>query len=138
MAVISTSASHLNGRRAQQPHRPPPILEFWSVLYVMEVLQEQDIDLRLPEEAVPIEGTREEQEEEVGHSFHVSGKIEEEDDDSSEEWVRDQHELDCPLCRALLFDPITTSCGHNFCRSCIVRYVHLPSSAPSFFHQFFF
>jgi hypothetical protein len=100
----------------------------------MEVLQEQDIDLRLPEEAVPIEGTRAEQEEEVGHGLHVSGKTaeeEEEDDDSSEEWVRDQHELDCPLCRALLFDPITTSCGHNFCRSCIVRYVHLPSSAPS-------
>ncbi len=92
-------------------------------------LQEQDIDLRLPEEAVPIEGTREE---EVGQGYHMSGETEEdEEDDSSEEWVRDQHELDCPLCRALLFDPITTSCGHNFCRSCIVRYVHLPSSAPS-------
>lgn len=108
---------------------------------MMEVLQEQDIDLRLPEEVVPTEGTREEQEEEVGQSLHVSGKIKEEeeedddDDDSGEEWVRDQHELDCPLCRALLFDPITTSCGHNFCRSCIVRYVHLPH--PPFFNRFF-
>lgn len=90
-------------------------------------LQEQDIDIDAAALA-PTEGAREE---EVGHHSHMaSGKTEEEDDDSSEDWVRDQHELDCPLCRALLFDPITTSCGHNFCRSCIVRALDYNNRCP--------
>lgn len=43
-------------------------------------------------------------------------------EDDDEDLLREQHDLDCPLCRALLFEPVTTTCGHNFCRSCIVRY----------------
>lgn len=27
--------------------------------------------------------------------------------------------LDCPICYSLLDDPITTQCGHTFCKSCI-------------------
>ncbi|KAI5291317.1 hypothetical protein KEM54_005403 [Ascosphaera aggregata] len=32
-------------------------------------------------------------------------------------------ELNCQLCFALLMDPITTPCGHTFCRSCLSRAV---------------
>ena len=30
-------------------------------------------------------------------------------------------ELDCQVCYALLLDPLTTSCGHTFCRKCVAR-----------------
>jgi Lon protease-like protein len=30
-------------------------------------------------------------------------------------------EMDCQVCYALFFDPLTTGCGHTFCRSCLHR-----------------
>ena len=30
-------------------------------------------------------------------------------------------ELDCQVCYALLLDPLTTACGHTFCRKCVHR-----------------
>ncbi|ETS76153.1 hypothetical protein PFICI_11540 [Pestalotiopsis fici W106-1] len=30
-------------------------------------------------------------------------------------------EMDCQICYALFLDPITTSCGHTFCRNCLHR-----------------
>lgn len=30
-------------------------------------------------------------------------------------------EMDCQVCYALYYDPITTSCGHTFCRNCLHR-----------------
>ncbi|KAK3944229.1 PUA-like domain-containing protein [Diplogelasinospora grovesii] len=30
-------------------------------------------------------------------------------------------EMDCHVCYALFFDPVTTPCGHTFCRSCLQR-----------------
>lgn len=36
-------------------------------------------------------------------------------------------ELDCHVCYDLMFDPVTTSCGHTFCRKCLVRVLdHAP------------
>jgi len=34
---------------------------------------------------------------------------------------RIQSELDCQICYLLLHDPITTPCGHSFCRPCLLR-----------------
>lgn len=33
------------------------------------------------------------------------------------------HDFECILCLSLLYDPITTSCGHTCCRACIVTSV---------------
>ena len=30
-------------------------------------------------------------------------------------------EMDCQVCYGLLYDPLTTGCGHTFCRSCLHR-----------------
>jgi hypothetical protein len=30
-------------------------------------------------------------------------------------------DLDCTLCLKLLYNPITTPCGHSFCRSCLLQ-----------------
>jgi len=41
-----------------------------------------------------------------------------------------EHDLDCPLCRALLLDPVTTSCGHNYCKQCIIRALDYSNKCP--------
>lgn len=37
--------------------------------------------------------------------------------------------LDCPLCLLLMTEPVTMSCGHSFCRRCVVG-CYLPSKCP--------
>ncbi|KKY14328.1 putative atp-dependent protease [Phaeomoniella chlamydospora] len=32
-----------------------------------------------------------------------------------------QAELECQICYALVLDPLTTNCGHTFCRKCVAR-----------------
>jgi Lon protease-like protein len=32
-----------------------------------------------------------------------------------------QTELECHVCYALMLDPLTTACGHTFCRTCVAR-----------------
>lgn len=32
-----------------------------------------------------------------------------------------RNELDCQVCYALILDPLTTPCGHTFCRKCVTR-----------------
>jgi len=45
-------------------------------------------------------------------------KQEDRDIDSS---LLKEGDFNCPLCLRLLWHPVTTSCGHTFCRSCIER-----------------
>ena len=41
-----------------------------------------------------------------------------------------QAELDCQVCYALLLDPLTTNCGHTFCRKCVARMLDHSSLCP--------
>jgi len=42
----------------------------------------------------------------------------------------DEALLECPLCQELLWQPITTSCGHTFCRSCLLRALDHSNGCP--------
>ena len=39
-------------------------------------------------------------------------------------------ELDCHVCYHLLLDPVTTPCGHSFCRRCLARTLDHSTSCP--------
>lgn len=39
-------------------------------------------------------------------------------------------EMDCQICYALLLDPITTTCGHTFCRNCLHRTLSTSEHCP--------
>ena len=56
-------------------------------------------------------------------SLSPSGDAYEELDKAFLERLRESthKEVDCQVCYALLLDPVTTSCGHTFCRKCLIR-----------------
>jgi hypothetical protein len=39
-------------------------------------------------------------------------------------------EMDCQVCYALFYDPLTTACGHTFCRTCLHRVVDHSAYCP--------
>ncbi|KAI9659926.1 MAG: hypothetical protein M1821_001278 [Bathelium mastoideum] len=39
-------------------------------------------------------------------------------------------EVECQVCYALLLDPVTTSCGHTFCRKCLMRVLDHADQCP--------
>jgi len=39
-------------------------------------------------------------------------------------------DLECPLCLKILLDPLTTPCGHNFCRYCLHRCLEAKQECP--------
>lgn len=39
-------------------------------------------------------------------------------------------EMDCNVCYALFHDPVTTTCGHTYCRSCLHRSLEIHPSCP--------
>lgn len=39
-------------------------------------------------------------------------------------------ELDCQVCYGLMLDPLTTSCGHTFCRKCVARVLDHSTTCP--------
>jgi len=39
-------------------------------------------------------------------------------------------DLECVLCMKLFFEPVTTSCGHTFCRSCLARALDHKNKCP--------
>jgi Lon protease-like protein len=39
-------------------------------------------------------------------------------------------ELDCHVCYDLMFDPVTTPCGHTFCRKCLARVLDHATHCP--------
>ena len=43
---------------------------------------------------------------------------------------RCQKELDCHVCYNIMYDPVTTPCGHTFCRKCLARVLDHSSLCP--------
>ena len=41
-----------------------------------------------------------------------------------------REEFDCPACHELLVDPVATTCGHTFCRSCILKCLTIRHTCP--------
>jgi len=41
-----------------------------------------------------------------------------------------KNELDCHVCFGLMLDPLTTSCGHTFCRKCVARVLDHSTMCP--------
>jgi hypothetical protein len=41
-----------------------------------------------------------------------------------------RNELDCQVCYGLMLDPLTTSCGHSYCRKCLQRILDHSSICP--------
>jgi hypothetical protein len=39
-------------------------------------------------------------------------------------------ELDCQVCYAIMLDPLTTACGHTFCRKCVARVLDHSTMCP--------
>lgn len=35
------------------------------------------------------------------------------------------HHLHCPICKNLLVDPVSTSCGHTFCKRCLDQHISM-------------
>ena len=41
-----------------------------------------------------------------------------------------EEDLTCPLCFKILYIPVSTSCGHTYCKSCIERSLHSSKQCP--------
>lgn len=44
--------------------------------------------------------------------------------------IKTKEDLECKICYAVLFQPITTDCGHTFCRACLQRNLDFRSECP--------
>ena len=45
--------------------------------------------------------------------------------------VEEESVFDCPICMRLLIDPVSTGCGHTFCRDCISRSLDYRQQCPT-------
>ena len=41
-----------------------------------------------------------------------------------------RNEMECEVCYALMLDPLTTPCGHTFCRKCVIRVLDHSATCP--------
>ena len=41
-----------------------------------------------------------------------------------------RNEMDCQVCYGLILDPLTTTCGHTFCRKCVARFLDHSNLCP--------
>eukprot|EP01097_Dermamoeba_algensis_P008490 TRINITY_DN5688_c0_g1_i1.p1 TRINITY_DN5688_c0_g1~~TRINITY_DN5688_c0_g1_i1.p1 ORF type:complete len:926 (+),score=251.98 TRINITY_DN5688_c0_g1_i1:77-2779(+) len=42
----------------------------------------------------------------------------------------EMRDLECPLCQSLFYNPVTTSCGHTFCRDCLIKAIDHNNKCP--------
>ena len=70
----------------------------------------------------------------ISASRSKSAKVTEHDAGTSscmqESTARSKDDLICELCYSVLFQPVTTSCGHTFCRECLQRSLDFRPECP--------
>uniref|UniRef100_A0A6S8L0E2 RING-type domain-containing protein n=1 Tax=Dunaliella tertiolecta TaxID=3047 RepID=A0A6S8L0E2_DUNTE len=104
-----------------------------------EVLEEQQVEQQQGESAQPTTPWQPQQEQKQGAQAEgCGGAI---SDSQSPPFTSkrarvtralSQHadECECTLCLKLLFEPVTTPCGHSFCRACLMRALDHRSRCP--------
>jgi Lon protease-like protein len=53
------------------------------------------------------------------------------DDNPMRERLGGSENIDCVICSKLLFEPVTTACGHTFCQGCLQRALDFASACPN-------
>ena len=49
--------------------------------------------------------------------------------------MSDKEDLECKICYDVLYEPVTTACGHTFCRDCLLRALDYKAECPCCRHR---
>eukprot|EP01103_Thecamoeba_quadrilineata_P006164 TRINITY_DN1588_c0_g1_i1.p1 TRINITY_DN1588_c0_g1~~TRINITY_DN1588_c0_g1_i1.p1 ORF type:complete len:232 (-),score=41.86 TRINITY_DN1588_c0_g1_i1:417-1112(-) len=104
-------------------------------LFLLERLQESRESYLKGLDISPTDATLQKYLAEVDDLFTRSNKHKKDNNNNDTKTERQlqpnsTEDFDCLLCMRLLYEPITTPCGHTFCRECLARSLDLSNRCP--------